>query len=143
MGGRQVVARRSGDLALAGKPLLAAYCSVRGGHRLNSMVLQALFADAEAWTVVQSPRVRERAPVEMGFAVARKHAAKLRSLVQIGGLRLPAVLLVLATALPSIEALLVTVLATAGVAAGVLAERWLFFAEAKHVVTLYYGAERV
>jgi UDP-3-O-[3-hydroxymyristoyl] N-acetylglucosamine deacetylase len=59
-----------GDLALAGKPLLAAYRSVRGGHRLNSMVLQALFADAEAWTVVQSPRVRERAPVEMGFAVA-------------------------------------------------------------------------
>jgi hypothetical protein len=34
------------------------------------MVLQALFADAEAWTVVQSPRVRERAPVEIGFAVA-------------------------------------------------------------------------
>ena len=25
-------------------------------------------------------------------------------------------------------------------AAGVLIERWLFFAEAKHVVTLYYGA---
>jgi DMSO reductase anchor subunit len=23
--------------------------------------------------------------------------------------------------------------------AGVLTERWLFFAEAKHVVTLYYG----
>jgi UDP-3-O-[3-hydroxymyristoyl] N-acetylglucosamine deacetylase len=59
-----------GDLALAGKPLLAAYRSVRGGHRLNSLVLQALFADAEAWTIVQSPRVRERAPVEMGFAVA-------------------------------------------------------------------------
>ena len=27
-----------------------------------------------------------------------------------------------------------------GRAAGVLVERWLFFAEAKHVVTLYYGA---
>jgi DMSO reductase anchor subunit len=39
--------------------------------------------------------------------------------------------------------LLVTVLATAGVIVGVLAERWLFFAEAEHVVTLYYGAERV
>jgi DMSO reductase anchor subunit len=25
---------------------------------------------------------------------------------------------------------------------GVLVERWLFFAEAKHAVTLYYGAER-
>jgi len=26
---------------------------------------------------------------------------------------------------------------------GVLIERWLFFAEAKHAVTLYYGAESV
>ena len=52
-----------GDLALAGLPLLAAYRSVRGGHRLNSMTLQALFADPEAWTLVEAPRVRERAPV--------------------------------------------------------------------------------
>src|SRR5262249_16586809 len=34
-----------GDLALAGKPLLAAYRSVKGGHRLNSLVLRALLAD--------------------------------------------------------------------------------------------------
>jgi DMSO reductase anchor subunit len=26
---------------------------------------------------------------------------------------------------------------------GLLVERWLFFAEAKHVVTLYYGAAAV
>ena len=36
-------------------------------------------------------------------------------------------------------ALLGAVLATAGT----LVERWLFFAEARHVVTLYYGADRV
>lgn len=30
-----------------------------------------------------------------------------------------------------------------GATVGVLVERWLFFAEAKHAVTLYYGAERV
>jgi UDP-3-O-[3-hydroxymyristoyl] N-acetylglucosamine deacetylase len=48
-----------GDLALAGKPLLAAYRSVKGGHRMNSLVVQALLADTEAWTVVQGPRVRE------------------------------------------------------------------------------------
>jgi DMSO reductase anchor subunit len=28
-------------------------------------------------------------------------------------------------------------------ALGVVIERWLFFAEAKHTVTLYYGAETV
>ena len=60
-----------GDLALAGQPLLAAFRSVRGGHRLNSLVLQALFADPKAWTVVQAPRVREAAPAEIGgFAIA-------------------------------------------------------------------------
>ncbi len=34
------------------------------------------------------------------------------------------------------------VLAAVSVSIGVLIERWLFFAEAKHVVILYYGAER-
>ncbi len=34
-----------GDLALAGQPLLAAYRTVRGGHKLNHAVLSALMAD--------------------------------------------------------------------------------------------------
>ena len=59
-----------GDLSLAGLPLLAAYRSVRGGHRLNSTVLQALFADPHAWTTVQAPRVRDTVPVDIGLAVA-------------------------------------------------------------------------
>jgi len=41
-----------GDLALAGAPLLGAYRSVRGGHKLNYAVLSALMADASAWTMV-------------------------------------------------------------------------------------------
>lgn len=53
-----------GDLALAGAPLLGAYRSVRGGHRLNAHVLKALFADSEAWTFVHAPRVRDSVPVE-------------------------------------------------------------------------------
>ena len=43
-----------GDLALAGAPLLGAYKSVRGGHRLNHAVLCALIADPTAWTVVEA-----------------------------------------------------------------------------------------
>jgi UDP-3-O-[3-hydroxymyristoyl] N-acetylglucosamine deacetylase len=50
-----------GDLALAGYPILAAYRSMRGGHRLNAHVLKALFADEDAWTLVEAPRVREPA----------------------------------------------------------------------------------
>jgi len=59
-----------GDLALAGLPLLAAFRSVRGRHQLNAAVLQALFADPQAWTTVQAPRVRDTVPVDIGFAVA-------------------------------------------------------------------------
>jgi UDP-3-O-[3-hydroxymyristoyl] N-acetylglucosamine deacetylase len=59
-----------GDLALAGLPLLGAYRSYRGGHRLNAMVLQALFADASNWAVVQAPRTRPaRTPVQIAPSV--------------------------------------------------------------------------
>lgn len=54
-----------GDLALAGSPLLGSYRSVRGGHRLNAHVLQALFADQDAWTIVRAPWVREVGPVDV------------------------------------------------------------------------------
>lgn len=45
-----------GDLALAGYPLLCSYRSYRGGHALNAKVLEALFADDEAWTFVDAPQ---------------------------------------------------------------------------------------
>ncbi len=56
-----------GDLALAGLPLLGAYRSVRGGHKLNYAVLTALMADRSAWRIVEgeAPR-RTRVPAEAG-----------------------------------------------------------------------------
>lgn len=38
-----------GDLALAGAPLLGEYKSTCGGHKLNAMILDALFADKANW----------------------------------------------------------------------------------------------
>lgn len=58
-----------GDLALAGAPLLGTYRSVRGGHRLNASVLQAVFADPDAWTYVHAPRVRDGIPVDMSLGM--------------------------------------------------------------------------
>jgi DMSO reductase anchor subunit len=77
---------------------------------------------------------------EMGYTVARKHAESLRRLAIGLGFAVPAVLLIAgwALALP----LLAASLATVSAGAGILVERWLFFAEAQHVVTLFYGAER-
>src|ERR1700760_2388245 len=56
-----------GDLALAGLPLLGAYRSVRGGHKLNHAVLTALMADRSAWRVIESEAARRsRGHTEVG-----------------------------------------------------------------------------
>ena len=51
-----------GDLALAGLPLLGAYRSVRGGHKLNNAVLLALMADRSAWKIVEADATAARRP---------------------------------------------------------------------------------
>ena len=69
-----------GDLALAGAPILGAYRSVRGGHRLNAHVLQALFADADNWRWVRAPRVmREAAQIDISAGVAAVNYAADKS----------------------------------------------------------------
>ena len=56
-----------GDLALAGRPLLGAFRSFRGGHKLNHAVLTALLADRSAWRVVEAETARRsRTPAELG-----------------------------------------------------------------------------
>ncbi len=77
---------------------------------------------------------------EMGYAIARKHSVKLRQVARILGFVLPLALTLLALALGGTIAVPATMLAAAAGLLGVLVERWLFFAEARHTVTLYYGA---
>ncbi len=75
---------------------------------------------------------------EMGYVIARKHAVKLRRIALVTGFVIPLTLSALALVLsPAIAgpAVILAVLFTAG---GIMVERWLFFAEATHVVTHYY-----
>ena len=59
-----------GDLALAGLPLLGAFRSVRGGHKVNHAVLTALMADRTAWRIVEGETVRRsRTALEAGSRV--------------------------------------------------------------------------
>ncbi|MGH8635910.1 MAG: DmsC/YnfH family molybdoenzyme membrane anchor subunit, partial [Burkholderiales bacterium] len=74
---------------------------------------------------------------EMGYRVARKHAVKLRAFVHMLAFAIP--LAFTALALGSIAAPIAAVLAVLAQGLGLLIERWLFFAEARHVVGLYYG----
>jgi DMSO reductase anchor subunit len=78
---------------------------------------------------------------EMGFHVARKHAAKLRRIALGAGFGAPLLLALLALLIGGWPGAAASVLAVPAVALGLLVERWLFFAEARHTVTLYYGAD--
>jgi len=71
---------------------------------------------------------------EMGFVVARKYAAQLRVIALLVGGVLPMALLFVLAPVP-----LGLGIAVVAHMAGIFVERWLFFAEAKHSVTLYYG----
>ncbi len=76
---------------------------------------------------------------EMGFRIARKHAARLKLIVHVLAFAIPLLLSLLTTVLAGWPAAVAAVLAVVSQAPGMLTERWLFFAEAKHTVTLYYG----
>lgn len=78
---------------------------------------------------------------EMGYRVARRHAARLRRLVLVA-LGLAALLAGAVPLLPGPAAPAAALLAVPAVLLAAAVERWLFFAEAQHVVTLYDGAER-
>lgn len=81
---------------------------------------------------------------EMGYQIARRHAEKLRIFTILFGFLVPLLLLGVGSFMGSADiSLLITGSVLAFGAAGVLIERWLFFAEAKHVVTLYYGTKAV
>lgn len=70
---------------------------------------------------------------EMVFIVARKHALKLRSIALVLAFIVPIILLFL----PLFY--LMAVLAILSHLVGLAILRWLFFAQAEHVVGLYYG----
>ena len=75
---------------------------------------------------------------EMVHQIGRKHAEKLGLIAVIAGIFAPLFLLVLFRT-PSAMQVPMLVLALVLHYGGALASRWLFFAEAEHVVGLYYG----
>lgn len=94
--------------------------------------------------LVEAPNAQENyLQKEMGFRIARNHAQRLRRFAVLFAFCVPFVLLLLGAVLGRWAAGLLELLAALSVTGGLLIERWLFFAEATHTVTLYYGAEAV
>lgn len=75
---------------------------------------------------------------EMGFVVARKHSRKLRRIALVLFAVLPVLLMLPVWLFVHVDAAPWLAVAAGCALLGAVVERWLFFAEARHLVTLYY-----
>jgi len=137
-------------LALAALVALAAawWVKLSWWKRLDGMTPLSTPESATGLGAIGHVRLLERPHMtenyltsEMGFRVARKHAAKLRRIALMAGGVAPGILMVAVALIggAGVWALLAAALAVISHVIGVLAERWLFFAEARHAVMNYYG----
>lgn len=121
---------------------------------LKALYWRAIDADVSPFTVEAATglghlgRVRPLDPPhtqenfvmqEMGYRVGRTHAAALRLISLATLFIVPLVAFFAAAMAGGPVALGASILAALSAALGILVERWLFFAEARHVVQLYYG----
>lgn len=77
---------------------------------------------------------------EFGFQIARQKAGLLKVVVFVLGFALPGLMLVWVFNQQGGQ--LAAIIAVVAGITGTAVERWLFFAEARHVVNLYHGAQR-
>ncbi|MFO7855731.1 MAG: DmsC/YnfH family molybdoenzyme membrane anchor subunit [Paracoccaceae bacterium] len=146
-------------LALAGGALLAGRTTVGAGLLLIALVLQVLHwrrgdvAYAEAASdmgtatglgargrvrMLEGPHTGANYLTdEMVHRVGRRRSKALRRIAIVLGFALPAVVFLTLEAWPAKHT--VAGLAVLSHVAGVAASRWLFYAEAEHVVGLWYG----
>lgn len=78
---------------------------------------------------------------EMGYRIGRRHASKLRLYAQVFAFLAPVVLVLATVTLAPLATTAAAVIAAASITLGLLIERWLVFAQARHVVSLYYGRD--
>jgi DMSO reductase anchor subunit len=75
---------------------------------------------------------------EMAFVVARAHAERLRGVALVLFAVLPILCVFAVGRVPGVPAAAWLGVAAIAALAGAFVERWLFFAQARHMVTLYY-----
>lgn len=141
---------RASPPASAAILFLAAAWTAKGFWRKRMLAMQPLSTPESATGLGPIGRVKlfERPHVnenylthEMGYVIARKHAAKLSFIALLTGGALP-VMLLLAVAAGLADGPVAVAVTSAAVlfhGLGIFVERWLFFAEARHAVMNYYG----
>ncbi len=131
-------------LALCAIVKLGAWRALPRGGSADAASALGLGGRATGVRVLELPSTNETwLQREMVFAIARRHARKLRRLAVLAGFAAPFLLVLAGSAAGGVAGALIAVLAVAANLAGTMVERWLFFAEARHKVSLYFGEERV
>jgi DMSO reductase anchor subunit len=130
--------------------------ALAAGAVMKVLYWRSIDADGKTWTagdatglgrfgkvrVLEQPHTQENFVMrEMGYAVGRRHSERLRKIGLLLGFAVPSIALLLAAGAPMVLAIFCAVIAVAACLVGMFVERWLFFAEAQHVVTVFYGAE--
>lgn len=112
---------------------------------ISRLKLGALRAEALGLPVGSEVKVFERPHTEanyltreMGFVLARKHAVVLRRISLLLFAVMPALLMLPILLSAHADAAIWLSAAACSVLVGAFGERWLFFAEARHVVAVYY-----
>ncbi|MEQ8603891.1 MAG: DmsC/YnfH family molybdoenzyme membrane anchor subunit [Marivibrio sp.] len=80
---------------------------------------------------------------EMGFQIARKHAGRLRRIALVWTFVFPMLAILMSSFSQGWAEIGLVALSLVTASVGLVAERYLFFAEAKHVQSLYYGEAAV
>jgi len=117
----------------------------RNKNRSTAATATGLGGASAKVSLLDSPTTSENYIMrEMGFVVARKYSKKLRKISGYSLFVIPALTAMLTVMIEG-KAVIATLILCGIIAysVGAIIERWLFFAEAKHVVTLYYGVKSV
>jgi DMSO reductase anchor subunit len=113
-------------------------------HAIDTTPLPATRGEAVAMPgrevkVFERPHTEENYLTrEMGFVVARKHAGRLRKVAVVLFALVPVLLMLPVWVFVHLDAGPWFAAAALAALVGTFVERWLFFAQARHLVTLYY-----
>ena len=111
----------------------------------NTSTATGLGTPQEGVSMLDGPTTSETFIMrEMGFVIARKHIRRLRliAILTLSIIPISAVYLIAQDPM-LISQIILSLIAIVFSYFGTVIERWLFFAEAKHVSMLYYGATKV
>ena len=111
----------------------------------NTSTATGLGTPQEGVSMLDGPTTSETFIMrEMGFVIARKHSRRLRliTILTLSIIPISAVYLIAQDPM-LISQIILSLIAIVFSYFGTIIERWLFFAEAKHVSMLYYGATKV